>query len=209
MLQKLRRNRRIEVHARAGGHIIDEDGDLHSIGDGEEVLDQPAPIGLVVIGRDDQKPIRAQVLRFHGIGNGRARVVRARAHDQRDAPGNHIHGAFHQFRALRAREGRGFAGRPQGDNRVGFRFNLPIDQLFIGRQIHLAFGKGRDQRHAAAVKQRAVHFNPLHKRSHLPDRRAQSVAAEKEKKLPVQSMERGAWKCKEGITEQCRCRDSA
>ena len=157
VLEQFRHHLRRHVHARARRHVVGDDGNVHAVGDGPVVRKQPLAAGLVVVGRHHEQPVRAQCLCLLRAGNGCARVVRARADDQRHAPRHAGDGALDQRRALHGRDGAGFARGAQHDDGVRKHVDLPVDERLQSAKVDLAPGKRRDQRHAAAVKQRVPH----------------------------------------------------
>ena len=102
VLRQLRHGVGVQVHAGAGGHVVHDDGDVHAVGHGVVVADQPRPAGPVVVGRHHQQRVRAQPLGLDGLGDGPPGVVAARAHDQRRPMGAAGRGALYDRRALAA-----------------------------------------------------------------------------------------------------------
>ena len=104
------------------------------------------------------------MLGFNGLRHGGARIVCTGAHIQRHTPCATGYRAFDNGAALGWRYGGRLAGGSENDQRVRFRIDLPVDQLFQAVIIHARAAKGRYQRRAAAVKQISQHkpFLPDH-----------------------------------------------
>ena len=88
VLSKLCTGFRLYVDARARGNIVQNDGFIHRIGNGKEVLDKAALGGFVVVRRDLKQCVRTDLTGIFGKGNGIIGVVAARTGNDRNASGD-------------------------------------------------------------------------------------------------------------------------
>ena len=94
------------------------------------VMAREAVLGrFVIIRRHKQKRVGAHFLRALRKLYAVARVVRARARDNRNAFVYFIDHELNYFKLLVVRQGGGFAGRSANYNGVGFVFDLKLDKL--------------------------------------------------------------------------------
>ena len=101
---------------------------------------------LVVIGRHDKGGIRAGLLGVFRQHDGFLGRVRAGAGDHRDPTLGHPDADFHDPHMLVVAQRRRFAGRAAGHQPVGSLFDLPVDELFVGRIVHRSVPKRRHKR---------------------------------------------------------------
>ena len=118
-----------KVQPRAAGHVVEEDGQVRRVRDGQKVPDQALLRGLVVIGRDQQQRVRPQVLGLLDGLHGKGGVVAARARDDGHAPAHALDGPADDHGLLRDVHGGGFARRAADDERVRAPGELIVHQL--------------------------------------------------------------------------------
>ena len=86
MLGEAQQRRRLDVHARPAGHVVDHDRQVALVGDRPVVRLEHPLVGLVVVRRDDEGRVGAERGRSARGGDRRCRVVRAGAGDDGDVP---------------------------------------------------------------------------------------------------------------------------
>src|SRR3954467_10394425 len=99
--------------------VVDDDRAVADVGDRAEVLDDPTGGGLVVVRRDDEEPVYAELVRFTRQGNGVSGGVRAGAGDNGAAPAQDVNRDPEQLEPLVVREIRALAGRAGDDEPIG------------------------------------------------------------------------------------------
>ena len=116
-------------HPRAGGHVVENHGQLHPLGNVLIVLDKPGLGGLIVIGRHMQQSICAGILGVLGQVHRGGGVVAPR-------PGNDLHPAvdppdavFHDGDVLPDGQGSALAGGAADADGVHTAGNLLVNQL--------------------------------------------------------------------------------
>ena len=117
--------------------------------------------GLVVVGRDVQGGVGADLFGELGQGDGFAGVVGARSGDDGNAFVDLLHAdADGGFVFLVGHRG-GFAGGAAGHEAVDALFDLPFDEFAVGFLIDLAVLERRHQSGERTVKTSGSHKNPL------------------------------------------------
>lgn len=86
-------------------------------------------VRLVVVGRDDEEAVGAEALERERLLEHRARVVRARPADHRNAARDALHRVLADGIVLFVGHGGGFAGRAEDDERIGFVFKMKVDEF--------------------------------------------------------------------------------
>jgi hypothetical protein len=129
------------------------------IADRAEMLVESFLGRLVVIGRDDQRRIRARLLgvsrQFHRF----ARTVRAGPRDDGHAPARLVGADGDQAAVFVGAQRRAFAGRAGRHEPVRARGDLPVDQRPEGQLVDFSVLKGGYQGRHRTVKLRPlVHF---------------------------------------------------
>ena len=120
------------VPSRTGANVEADDGQAALVGDGAEVGIEHPLVGLVVVGRDDERRVRAEGGGPSGGVDRGAGVVGAGAGDDRDAGsdrrralGHGLDGDLDAPVALGGGEGGRLAGGPDGDEAVDPGDDLP------------------------------------------------------------------------------------
>jgi len=128
MLRHLERRACLDVAARAPRNVVDDDRELHGVGDGVEVRHDPALRRLVVHRRGVQEVRRASGLHLLRERNRLRRVVGSRAGHDGHAPPRLLHGDLDDATLLGDRHGgrlpRGSAGNEEVDPLV----DLPVHE---------------------------------------------------------------------------------
>ena len=89
-----------ERAARAARHVVEYDGQVDRLGHDGKVAVHALLVGLVVVGRDEQKAVRAQIAELAALHKRRFRAVGTAAGDHRNAAANGVHAAAHDGRVL-------------------------------------------------------------------------------------------------------------
>ena len=145
------------IDNRAAGDIIDDD---RNIGGGDDRLvmrDQPALGGLVVIGRDNQRGCRADLLCEPGQAGGLAGGVAARTGNHRNAACGGFHAYAHHIAVLVMAQGRGLAGCADGHHPCAAHLYMPFHQFLERLFVYLAIGKWCDDRGNRPCKHCCLH----------------------------------------------------
>ena len=101
---------------------------MHRIRRRGEVAVHPLRVGLVVVGGDQQQGVRAHVLVLHALLQLGGGAVGAAAHDHRHPSVHHLDGMGHHGGVLLMGHGGVLPGGAQGQNGIGARLNLPLQQ---------------------------------------------------------------------------------
>ena len=126
-----RNSGRRHVHAGAARNVVEDQGQIHGLGHGRIVLIQAFLCGLVVIGRNEERTVRAGLLGVGGKGNRLVRGIRAGACNHRDPPVHDFHGKRDHALVFFVRERGGFPRGPAGHDAMRAVGNLKLDQLAI------------------------------------------------------------------------------
>ena len=94
--------------------------------------------GLVVIGRNEERAVRAGSFGMGGKGNRFVRGIRAGAGNHRDPPVHDFHGQRDHALVFFVRERGGFPRGPAGNDAMRAVGDLKLDQLTIGRFVDCA-----------------------------------------------------------------------
>ena len=100
----------------------------------------PLRVGLVVIGGDQQQGVRAHVLVLHALFQLGGGAVGAAAHDDRYPAVHHLQCVGHNGGVLLMGHGGVLTGSPQGQNGVGTRLDLALQQLGQHLKVDAAAG---------------------------------------------------------------------
>ena len=125
-LAQLGQRFRLDVHAGAGRHVVDDAGQADRVGNGGVVGDQPGLGGFVVVGGHQQQGVGAVGLRLLRQLDGIGGVVGAGAGHNRHAAGHAAHGVADALGVLVVRQGRGLAGGAADDDGVGMVGDLVV-----------------------------------------------------------------------------------
>ena len=98
-----------------------------TLGDGVEV--HAFLVRLVVVGRDDEEAVGSEALEGERLLKHGAGVVRARTADHRNAAHDALHRVLADGVVLFVRHGGGFAGRAEDDERIGFVFEVKVNEF--------------------------------------------------------------------------------
>ncbi len=101
------------------GNVVDDDRKIADRGDRLEVRDDAALRRLVVVRRDDQESVDAELVRLLGEVDGMRGRVRARARDDRCLLADRLERSAEEIEPLGIGERRALAGRPGDDDPVG------------------------------------------------------------------------------------------
>ena len=155
---------RLDVHARARGHVVEDNRLFARVRNGGEHSDQPLLRRLIVIGRHDEAGVRPHRARVLCQLDGVLRVVAARPRDDGDSSVCPLHDEGDRVAVFVVRKRGGLPRRPADDERVDPRFDLPVDQepeaMIIDGSVRR---KRRDQRGCRALKNSLLHsfsFSP-------------------------------------------------
>ena len=144
-----------EVHAGAGGNVVEDHGaSACRVGDAAVVLEDAVRRPLVAVGRDGEQRVRAAgdcVCRQRACCLG---VGAAAAGDQRHFPRRERPCRAEQAAAFAARERCRFAGRARHAERVGAHVDLPFDQPLGGGKVDFTARKRRGKRRCRAREER-------------------------------------------------------
>ena len=88
------------VHAGTPRYVVEDQWQIHGLGHGRIVLIQPFLCGLVVIGRDEERAVRAGLFGVGGKGDRLVRGVRAGTGNHRNPPVDDLHGKRHDVLVL-------------------------------------------------------------------------------------------------------------
>ena len=142
-----------ERTARAARHVVKEDGQIDRLGHGGKVAVHALLVGLVVVRRDEQKAVRAQIAELAALRKRRFRAVGAAAGDDRDAAADGVHAAADDGRVLGGVRGAGFARGAEDDKTVRAVFHVPLAKLLQALEVDASIRvKGGHQRHITAFK---------------------------------------------------------
>ena len=144
MLGKLRTGFRLYVDARARGNILQNDGFIHGVGHGKEVLDEAALGGFVVVRRDLKQCVRTDLTGIFGKGNGIIGVVAACAGNDRNAAGDLFNTKADELFVFLVGKRARFAGRTADDNSVNAVLDLKFHQTCEFLEINAAVFHRRD-----------------------------------------------------------------
>ena len=136
----------LNIAAGAAGHVIEDAGHLHLVGDEVEALHQALLRGLVVIGGDQQQAVGPQFFGFQGQLDAEGGVVAAGAGDDRHPARHLLDDKVYDFQVLLAGHGGGFPCGAAGDDGVDLVLQLELHQpvQFLPGDL-TGRGKGGDQ----------------------------------------------------------------
>ena len=143
VLRQTRHRFHAHVHHAARRDVVDDDWQVDRIGDGGEVQVKPFLRRLVVVGRHDERRIRAGLLGMARQVDRLGRAVRSGAGDHRHAPARDGNRDLHNPLVLGMRQRRRLAGGAHRDHAVRALVDLPIDERGIGILVHRAVGPHR------------------------------------------------------------------
>ena len=129
MLAEFRVGLGLDVAARSGRNIVENNRQIDSIGDHVEMLDQTCLRGLVIIGRHGQQRVRAGSLRRLGKHDGGFGVVAAGAGNNGDPAVDFLSDKGKHIAVLLLGQRRRLAGGTAGDDRVGAVGDMKLKQL--------------------------------------------------------------------------------
>jgi hypothetical protein len=109
----------LEVDHDASGDVVGDDRLVARVGNGFEVLDDPARRGLVVVGSDDEKAVYTQLVSFTRQMNGVGSGIGAGTGDDSRSPLEHVNGYAEQLEPLVVGEGRTLPRRPSDYEPIG------------------------------------------------------------------------------------------
>ncbi len=136
-----------DIDAAASRNVVEHELERGRLGDRGEMPEKSFLARLVVIGRDEERAIRADFLRFLRVRDRVAGRVGAGAGDHLAAPARHLHREFDYVVALSAAQGRRFAGRPDrhdaGDSTGDLRFDQTLESFDVDFVI---FERGDERR---------------------------------------------------------------
>ncbi len=133
------------VDDRTAGDVIDDDRDIAGIVDSGVMRNQPALRRLVVIGRDNQRTVRADLFGELHKPDGLDRVVRSGTGNDRHATVGGLHDHLDDALVFLVRQGRRFAGGADGDQPVRAFGDMPFYEGLQRVFVHLAVGKRGDK----------------------------------------------------------------
>ncbi len=135
-----------DIGAGPRGHVVDQQRNVHRLGDGGVVTIEPLLAGTIVIGRHDQRRGGPDVLGVPGQLDGLGGGVGAGAGDHRHAPRGGLHAEFNDVAVLVVAERRGLAGGANRDKAMHATGDLPLDQGHEGVVVDDPATKWRDER---------------------------------------------------------------
>src|SRR6266550_4433746 len=109
----------LDVDHDAGGDVVDDDRPVADVGDGAEVLDDPARGRLVVVGSDDEEPVYTELVRLTRQVDGVSGGVGAGAGDDGAAPAQRVDGDAEELEPLVIGEVRALPGGAGDDEPIG------------------------------------------------------------------------------------------
>ena len=147
--------------ARTPGDVVEEARHVHLVEDRGEVMVDALLVGLVVVGRDEEKPVGAQLLQGLRLAEGLRGGVGACTANDGDAAGNAIDNGLGYLEVLlvghRGRLSRG----AQHQNAIGPVLKMEVDQALERPKVNGAIlVERRDQRHDRSGKSLHVHCFP-------------------------------------------------
>ena len=146
-LRQLGDRLRLDVDHDPAGDVVDDDRLVALGGDGLEVLDDPACRGLVVVGRDDEEAVDADVVRLARQMDGVRRRIRSRACDQGGTAVERVHRDAEELEPFVVGQRRALPRRPGHDEAVGAVLHEVLGELaeplVVDRSVRL---EGRDDR---------------------------------------------------------------
>src|SRR5919204_2402656 len=110
---------RLDVDHDPARDVVDNDRTVADVGDGAEVLDDPARRGLVVVGSDDEKPVYTNLVRFTREVDGVSGGVRPSAGDDGAAPVERVDRDAEEIEPLVVAEGGTLPGGSGDDEPIG------------------------------------------------------------------------------------------
>ena len=144
MLRELLIDREGYVAAGARWNVVEDDRLIGRVCDRREVLDESLRSRLVVVGRDEQKRVGADLTGVPRESDRVIGVVRARARDDRDASGDPLDTVADALAVLLVGERRRLAGRSADDDGVGRIRDLALDHLAELLIVYLVVREGGD-----------------------------------------------------------------
>ena len=114
--------------------------------------------GTVVVRRDEQCGIRAELLAFHRHLDGLARGIRSRARDHQRALFRHLHGEFDHAEVLRVIERGRFAGGAHGDDARDASGDLRLDEAGECGLVEPVIAERCDERGVGPCKHKGAGF---------------------------------------------------
>ena len=128
MIGQRRIGSRLDVDAGAGRHIVEDDRHRGGIRDGLVHLDEALLGGLVVVRRDHQAPVRADLAAVPGQLHGVVGLVRTGARDDRHPAGHMVHRELQHGPVLRIGQRGALTAGARNDQGVDALFDLPVDE---------------------------------------------------------------------------------
>ena len=129
---------RLRLDRRAGPrrNIVDDARELRSGSDRRIVIHQSILRRLIIVGRDEQQTVRAELFSFLAHHDRVSRIVRARPGNDRDPSADDIDGELYDFQMFVILKCRRFAGSPDADDRIRMIFDLILEKGFERVVIH-------------------------------------------------------------------------
>ena len=134
-----------DVGNRAARHIVDDDRDVHRIGDRLEVGVEAILGWLVVIGHHHQRGIGTGFAGVKGEVEGLARRVGARAGNHRNPALDLVDADLDHALVFIGIQRRALAGGAHGHNAMGALRDLPVHEFPERGLVDLAILHGRDE----------------------------------------------------------------
>ena len=145
----------------AGGDAVQDNGKGDRIGDGPVVPEQPRLAGFVVVGGNHQKAIRPLAFRLLGKRHGVFRGVGPGPGDNRDSPAHVPDAEGDGFCPFPVGHGACLAGGAADHHGVRPVFQLKVQQVPQGVQVHAAFLERCDDGHCGTYKDGVLHSRQL------------------------------------------------
>ena len=133
----------LDVDDHAARDVVDDDRAVGRVRDRLEVGDDPALRRLVVVRRDDQEPVGAELVRRLGQVDRMRRRIRAGAGDDGRAVADGLDRRADQVEPLGVLEGRALARRAGDDDPVGAVVDEVLRKPLEGVEVDRAVGAER------------------------------------------------------------------
>ncbi len=140
------------VDFRAGRHVVGYYGNAYAFAHGTVVLVKTALSAFVVVGGDDEQPVRSERFGSNRVFGGNSRAVAPRAYDDGNFSADEFDGELYDFFALTFRHGCRLAGGSEYEQRAGGISQLIVEQFFECAEVYAVFRKRRYERRAAACE---------------------------------------------------------
>ena len=145
MIGEFRKGGGEHVDARTSRDVVADDGGVHRVGDRTEVLDEPALGGFVVIRRDQQQRVCAQIFGKHGHLHCRFGGIGACAHYDGQLAFQLFHREFYDGLFLVQGHGGGLSRRAEDDDGVHAACELIVQNAVKAREVHPVGGEWSDE----------------------------------------------------------------